>query len=138
MIPCISLNALEKVNEFYTYRVTSKVDRLLLFIMVGLRSTHNFLDSRAATRLQCELSTIKPIIVETTNRGTMLCVSVYINFNQKMQGVCFNTNVFIMELKNYDMILDIQWLETLGNIVSNYKDLWMPFSWQSKEVTIKR
>lgn len=138
MIPCISLNALEKVNEFYTYRVTSKVDRLLLFIMVGLRSTHNFLDSRAATRLQCELSTIKPIIVETTNRGTMLCVSVYINFNQKMQGVCFNTNMFIMELKNCDMILDIQWLETLGNIVSNYKDLWMPFSWQSKEVTIKR
>jgi hypothetical protein len=55
-----------------------------------------------------------------------------------MQGVCFNTNVFIMELKNCDMILDIQWLETLGNIVSNYKDLWMPFSWQSKEVTIKR
>ena len=54
-----------------------------------------------------------------------------------MQGVNFETDVFIVDLINCDMVLGIQWLATLGNIVSNYKDLWMSFIWHGQDVVLR-
>jgi predicted small integral membrane protein len=31
------------------------------------------------------------------------------------------------------MVLRIQWLATLKDIVSNYKDIWMSFNWHGVE-----
>jgi hypothetical protein len=54
-----------------------------------------------------------------------------------MQGVTFEADVFIVDLINCDMVLGIQWLATLGNIISNYKDLWMSFKWQGQDIVLK-
>jgi hypothetical protein len=59
------------------------------------------------------------------------------NFRWRMQGVNFETDVFIVDLINCDMVLGIQWLVTLRNIVSNYKDLWMSFIWHGQDVLLR-
>jgi hypothetical protein len=42
------------------------------------------------------------------------------------------TDVFTLELKNYDMILGIQWLAKLKTIVYNYDEIWMAFIWHGQ------
>lgn len=42
-----------------------------------------------------------------------------------------------MDLNRYDMVLRIQLLIMFGNIVSNYKKLWMSFFWQGQQVLLK-
>jgi uncharacterized membrane protein len=37
------------------------------------------------------------------------------------------TDVFTLDLKNYDMILGIQWLATLKTIVCNYEEMVLNF-----------
>jgi hypothetical protein len=54
-----------------------------------------------------------------------------------MQGVNFEADVFIVDLINCDMVLGIQWLSTLRNIISNYKDLWMSFKWHGQDILLK-
>lgn len=46
--------------------------------------------------------------------------------------------VFVVDLNNYDKILGIQWLVMLGNIVLDYRELWMYFTWQGQGVVLKR
>jgi len=67
----------------------------------------------------------------------MTYTSVCSNFQWSMQGVDFVTDVFTLDLKNYDMILGIHWLATLKNIICNYAEMWMAFRWQGQEVFIK-
>lgn len=43
--------------------------------------------------------------------------------------MAFMVGVFIVYLNNYNMVLVIKWFAKLGNIMSNYKDLWMSFNW---------
>jgi len=43
--PHISINALEGTNGFYTFKVTSKVNKHSLFIMVDSERTRNFLNT---------------------------------------------------------------------------------------------
>jgi hypothetical protein len=45
--------------------------------------------------------------------------------------------VFVVELNNCDMVLGVQWLATLGNILSNYNDLWMSFIWQGQDILLQ-
>jgi len=59
----------------------------------------------------------------------MTCTFVCKKFQWSMQGVSFETNVFTLDLKNYDMILGIQWLAKLKTIVCNYDEMWMAFIW---------
>jgi hypothetical protein len=59
----------------------------------------------------------------------MTCTFVCKKFQWSMQGVLFETDVFTLDLKNYDMILGIQWLAKLKTIVCNYDEMWMAFIW---------
>jgi hypothetical protein len=44
-----------------------------------------------------------------------------------MQGNWFTTDVFLIPLVNYDMVLGVQWLQALDDIMWNYKKLTMKF-----------
>ena len=54
-----------------------------------------------------------------------------------MQGISFETDVYIINLNNCEMVLGIQWLSMLGDILCNYKHLWMSFDWQWERVLLK-
>jgi len=74
-IPHISLNALEGTVRFNTMKVTRKIEKQTLH-KVDSRSTHNFLISSLALRLQCELTTINPITIQVVNEGKMVYKSI--------------------------------------------------------------
>jgi len=55
-----------------------------------------------------------------------------------MHGIHCEADVFVMELEASDMVLGVQWLATLGDIVCNYKNMWMSFEWQGQRTTLRR
>lgn len=46
--PHISINTLEGINGFHTFRVIRKVDKYSLFIMIESTRTYNFTNSKVA------------------------------------------------------------------------------------------
>jgi len=67
----------------------------------------------------------------------MVCKSICKGLRWKMQGISFQADVFIIDLNNCEMVLGIQWLSLLGDILCNYKYLWMSFDWQGQRVLLK-
>lgn len=122
---------------FPTLKVTGRIDKHLLSILVDLGNIHNFINTTMAKRLHCNLINIKPLIVETANRETMSCIAMCRNFKWKIQGVNFIVDVFMVDLNNCDMVLRVQWLASLGDIIFNYKELWMSFYWQGQKVLLE-
>jgi len=72
----ISMNTLDETTGFNTLKVTGKVSKHSLYIMVNSSSTHYFIKDQVAHILQYELTTIKLLTVEATNGGTMICSSL--------------------------------------------------------------
>jgi len=77
------------------------------------------------------------MIVQAANGEKMMCKSVCKGLKWKMQGVCLEADAFIIELRYCDMVPDIQWLSMLGDILCNYKHLWMSLVWQGDRVLLK-
>jgi hypothetical protein len=105
--PHISMNALEGVPGCYTLKVTGRVAKLPIFILIDSGSTHNFMNTWVANKLQCVLTPINPVTVKAANGGKMLCSSICKNFRWKMQGIHCVADVFVMELDACDMVLGL-------------------------------
>jgi hypothetical protein len=103
--PHIFMNALERVPGCYTLKVTGQVAKLPIFILIDSSSTHNFMNTWVANKLQCELTPINLVTVKAANGGKMLCSSICKNFRWKMQGIHYVADVFVMELDACDMVL---------------------------------
>ena len=98
-------------------KVTGKLDRTTVSILIDSGSTHNFLNAEMALKLQLQLVVIKPMMVQAVNGDKMICKSLCKNLNWKMQGISFVVDVFIIDLSNCEMVLGIQWLSLLGDIL---------------------
>jgi hypothetical protein len=118
-------------------KVNGKMDKTTMCILIDSGSTHNFLNTAVAIKLQYQLTYIKPMTVQTANGDKMVCKSICKGLRWKMQGISFQAGVFIIDLNNCEMVLRIQWLSLLGDILCNYKYLWMSFDWQGQRVLLK-
>ncbi|GJT50738.1 transposon ty3-I gag-pol polyprotein [Tanacetum coccineum] len=67
--------------------------------------------------------------------GGSKLISQYIvkDFQWKIQGVFFATDVMLLPLGGCKLVLGIQWLSTLGNIQWNFQELKMEFMFQGKK-----
>jgi hypothetical protein len=135
--PHISLDALEGIVGLNTMKVNGKMDKTTMCILIDSGSTHKFLNTAVAIKLQYQLTYIKPMTVQIANGDKMVCKSICKGLRWKMQGISFQADVFIIDLNNCEMVLGIQWLSLLGDILCNYKYLWMSFDWQGQRVLLK-
>jgi hypothetical protein len=135
--PHISLDALEGTVGLNTMKVNGKMEKTTVCILIDSGSTHNFLNSAVVRKLQYHLTPIKPMTVQAANGDKMVCKSMCKGLKWKMQGISFQADVYIIDLSNCEMVLGIQWLSLLGDILCNYKHLWMSFDWQGQRVLLK-
>jgi hypothetical protein len=57
----------------------------------------------------------------------MLWTSICKDFKWKIQGIHCMVDVFVIKLDACDIVLDVQWLATLGDIACNYMSIWISF-----------
>jgi hypothetical protein len=76
LTPHISLDALEGTVGLNTMKVNGKIDKTTVCILIDSGSTHNFLNTTLALKLQFQLTAIKPMIVQAANGEKMVCKSM--------------------------------------------------------------
>lgn len=136
IVPQISLNAITRVYNFQTMRVSGYVSKFELHILVDSGSTYNFLDIGTAKRLGCEIRKTYPLQVTVARGKTMISDTICPNFTWTLQGERFSSTVILLPLGGCEMVLGIQWLSTLGEIRWNFKELRIGFIYRGKYMTL--
>ncbi|GJU07030.1 retrotransposable element Tf2 [Tanacetum coccineum] len=114
----ISLNALNGSNTFQTMRVTGKVGKHEIHILVDCGSTHNFLDDSVAKKIGFPFKDTCPLVMT-------------------LQGETFKAGMMIVPLRGCKMVLEIQWLATLGDIKCNFSQLKMEFVYNRRRIVLR-
>ncbi|GKD50173.1 reverse transcriptase, partial [Tanacetum coccineum] len=131
--PHISLNAINGTNTYQTMRICGHVGKHKLHILIDCESTHNFLDLHTAKKLGCQLTSTCPFQVEIARGHQLTSNYTCKGFGWKLYGEEFSTDVMVILLGGCEMVLGIQWLSTLGDILSNFKELRMEFKHKAEE-----
>lgn len=90
-----------------------------------------------AKKLGCKKEMIGQTIVDVANGSSVSCEWVCKQFAWKLQGMEFVTDVLLLPLGNCDMVMGIQWLETLGEIRWDFKELKMEFTLHGKRHVLR-
>ncbi|XP_071735106.1 uncharacterized protein [Rutidosis leptorrhynchoides] len=136
-VPHISMNALTGTNAYQTMRVKGQVNKCHVQILIDSGSTHNFMDVAVAKKLGCIASNIAPLHVFIPGGGKTLTTNKCVDFQWQMGGHTFKSDMLLLQIGGCDMVLGIQWLETLGDIMWNFEKLMMTFKYAGIKVVLR-
>lgn len=71
----------------------------------------------------------KSLIVRVANGANIPCQRRFEEVSIQIQEVSFSLTLYSLSLTGFDLLLGIQWLELLGSVVCNWKQLTMEFTW---------
>ncbi|KAG7552546.1 Retrotransposon gag domain [Arabidopsis thaliana x Arabidopsis arenosa] len=137
VIAHISVKAVSGVSDYRMMRVKGSYENQVLYIIIDLDSTHNFMDPKVAEKLKCDLKPASMARVSVAD-GRMLRVDAKIDrFQWEFRGTQFQADLMVIPLRGCDMVLGVQWMETLGPITCDFKKLEMQFRLGHKKVLLQ-
>nr|GLL29687.1 uncharacterized protein LOC107175359 [Ipomoea trifida] len=134
--PEISLHALEGITGPRTFRLHASINRQPFTTLIDTGSSHNYLQPRLANflHLPIDRTTQFPVVVGNGEKIHSEGTCPHVKF--EMQGAEFEADFHVLEFAGADAILGIQWLEGLGKVVTDHKDLTMEFEHKGKPVKL--
>lgn len=118
-------------------RMVGKHNRRSLNVLLDSGSTHNFIDTSTATRLNCKVEKVSPMWVKVADGGQLKCDAITRNFVWKMQGYTFVADLLLLPLSGSDAVMGVQWFATLGPILWDFKILTMEFKQNGRKVKLR-
>ena len=70
------------------------------------------------------------------NGQNLICDKKCVAVELVLQGTSFEVDLFVLPIWGLDVVLGMQWLQTLGPCLHVHNELTMEFQWQGKQVTL--
>ncbi|KAG6430634.1 hypothetical protein SASPL_108706 [Salvia splendens] len=118
-------------------RLKGQINGYVVSVLIDGGSTHNFIKPVVAEKLSLPVHEISPFRVFVGNGGSLRCSFACLQTPISLQGTSFDIDLFILQVKGPDVILGIQWLQELGDVTKNYRNLTMRFDWGDKQVFLQ-
>lgn len=109
-------------------RLESWIKGRRVIVLIDSDSTHNFINQEIAKKLNLEPSAMEPFSVRVASGEKLSCKAVYNQIPIQIQGVTLMADLFSLPLGGIDVVLGIQWLESLGQVITDYKAGTMEFT----------
>ena len=108
-------------------KIEGRLEGVLILLLVDSGACHNYIVRKLVTSLNLPIFGTREFLVtlgdgsKRASRGLYEALKVFVGEN------CLHVNAFILEIGGIDMILGMEWLETLGEVKSDWKKKVMSF-----------
>ena len=128
--PEITFHALTGWTAPKTMRVMATIESLELVVLIDSGSTHNFIGTRVARLFRLPVVPTEEFTVRVANGERLKCQGRFERVPALLQGIPFLLTLYELPITGLDLVLGVQWLETLGSVVCNWRQLTMEFKWE--------
>ena len=133
----ISKEALDGGESPTTMRLHGWVQGREVLMLVDSGSSHSFICESLATQLQGVVKAKHPLTVRVANGGVMRCDQEPPACPWQTHGVTFDTNLKVLPLGCYDVILGIDWLAQHSPMKVNWLEKTMDFDYKGDTVHLQ-
>lgn len=116
----ISLNATTGIQSRQTMKLEGTCNLNQVFILVDSSSTHSFMDSQLLHKLHVEINKHDGLKVIVANGEIVNTPSTCCNLFLHLDTHSFSTDLFVVSLNGFDIILRVNVLKTLGLILWDF------------------
>lgn len=135
--PEVSLNSVIGLSNPKTMKMCGSVKGKDVVVMINPGATHNFISLEFVEELGIVVDDAAVFGVSLGNgdaiKGKGLCKNVELIIDGR---ISITVDMLPLELGNLDIILGVQWLETLGTVINNWKTQVMQFEAEGQNITL--
>lgn len=129
--PKITLHAIVGSLNLKTMRVVGKIGNQPITILIDSGSTHNFLYPSILSKTSLHVLTNDKVKVKVANGDQIQSEGRIKNVPVAVQNMKFSTDMYLLMLAGCDVVLGVQWLQELGSILGNFRNLTMQFTYHN-------
>ena len=133
MSPNISRNALEGITTPQTLKIEGHIKKKKVIVLTDLGSTHNFIHCKVAKELNLFLYQAPECQVMVANEGNINCSGKCHNIKLDMGEYVLNSPMLSIPMGCADVVLGVQWLQSLGMVAFNFQELFLNFFSEGQE-----
>jgi len=133
----ISCNALVGITTPKTIKIEGHIKKKKVIVLIDSGSTHNFIHCKRAKELNCFLYRTLECQVMVASGGTINCSGKCHNIKLSIGEYVLNSPMLSIPMGGADVVLGVQWLQSLGTISFNFQEIFMIFSVDGKEVELR-
>ncbi|VFQ68537.1 unnamed protein product [Cuscuta campestris] len=131
-----SMHALAGSPNPRALKLAGMVNGSAVQVLLDSGSTHNFIHPGVAERLQLVLHPVPSFRVYVGNGDSLRCAYACPQTAISLQGHAFLIDLYLLEIHGTDVVLGVQWLQTLGKVAHDYAQMTMEFMWQGNSITL--
>ena len=106
-------------------------------MLIDSRSTHTLIHYKLAKYLNCFIYPVPEFQVMIANGGTINFSRKCHKINLTMGGYIMNSSMISIPMGGVDVVLGVQWLQSLGTMDFNFQEHFMKFSLEGKEFELR-
>jgi len=120
-----------------TIKIEGQIKKKKVIVLIDSGSTHNFIHCRVEKELNCFLYPTPECQVMIANGGTINCSGKCHNTKLSMGEYVLTSPMLSILMGGVDVVLGVQWLQSLGTIAFNFQEIFIKFSAEGKEVELR-
>ncbi|VFQ61209.1 unnamed protein product [Cuscuta campestris] len=131
-----SVLSLAGISSPRSLKLAGKVNDVPVQVLLDSGSTHNFIHPSVAEKLSLVLYPVTPFWVYVGNDDSMKCSYSYPRTPLFLQDHPFTIDLYLLNIHGPDIVLGVQWLQTLGRAAHDYTKMTMEFEWEGRPITL--
>ena len=133
----VSLGSISGLTSPTTMKVRCEVRGAAAVVLIDCGATHNFISKQIVDRLGLEVTGKGLVRIKLGNGITDVSKGRCKGIGLKFPELQVTQYFFPLDLGGPDLILGMAWLQTLGDMAVNWKELYMRFWAEGRWVTIR-
>ncbi|KAH9288409.1 hypothetical protein KI387_032526, partial [Taxus chinensis] len=132
-----TLSALIVLPSFYVFHVRGVLYGQKVTILFDSGSTHNFIDEGLVAKLGLQEEDFQGFNVIVVDGHSITFTKKIPQLQFTMGGHEVSDEFYVVGIDGLDLVLGVQWLQSLGEFIQNYQTMDMKFKVQDKEIILQ-
>jgi hypothetical protein len=136
MMISLSATVLSGKDSPRTLKIQGSIQNMQILVLLDSGSSHSFLSEQVTIPLQGVSSSYVSSKVKLANGGFMQSVSHMVNAEWFLQGYKFCSDLKILPLQSFDMVVGMNWLEQHSPLKIHWTKKWLTIPYQNTYITL--
>lgn len=133
----LSLNAMLGISDAKSMRLKGIAQVREITTLIDCGATHNFVSHKVFNKLGIKMEKGKRFTVQVGDGYELQSRGIYKGVTVQLQGITISQDFYPLKLGSASLILGMQWLESIGDINTNWRDLTMKFVHNGQRVCLQ-
>ncbi|XP_028216783.1 uncharacterized protein LOC114398871 [Glycine soja] len=133
----ISINSLAGHLAPETLRLLGTISGVPVLVLIDGGSTHNFIQEQLVHQLGLPCQSTSPLKVMVGNGQHLQCHTTCNSTTLVLQHHSFTVDLYVLPIAGANIILGVQWLQSLGPVLTDYTKLTMQFFHDDRLVELR-